>query len=213
MSLLEHSGYSVDSVERILVTVKQGEHSQLGVLLNLYRGYLLTIAGNELASDVVAKAGPSDLVQETLLEASQAFAEFRGSTELELRTWLNQILSRNLIDVHRHYRDFAKRDVAREVSLDDGFDEESLSIAATIDPPSKHARTAENVKILEVALRTLNDEQRQAIQLRNMEQLGFEEIGKRLGRSAEAARKLWARAIQQLAVELRPHDPRSARQL
>jgi RNA polymerase sigma-70 factor (ECF subfamily) len=78
MSLQEHP---VSRVERMIAAVQQGEHSELGVLLNLYRGYLLTVAGHELGSDVVAKAAPSDLVQETFLEASQAFADFRGSTE------------------------------------------------------------------------------------------------------------------------------------
>ena len=208
MSVQEHP---VDTVERMIAAVQQGEHSQLGVLLNLYRGYLLTIAGHELGSDVVAKAAPSDLVQETFLEASQAFAQFRGTTEPELRAWLNQILSRNLIDLHRHYRDFSKRNISREVSFEGRFGGPSLSLAAAVDPPSKQAQTAENLKLLQAGFKTLNEEQRQAVQLRSVEQLDFEEVGQRLGRTADAARKLWARAIQKLAMELQSDDARSAR--
>ena len=187
----------------------------MGILLNLYRGYLLTIAADKLSSDVVAKVAPSDLVQNTLLQASQAFAGFEGSTELELRMWLRQILLRETIDVHRHYRKCAIRDISREVPLHHGSDRnaESLDAMATTPSPSTLARASEDATILERAMQTLKVEYRHAIQLRNFEQLDFEAIGMRLGRSTEAARKLWGRAIQNLAVELRSRDSGSARSL
>ena len=128
-----------------------------------------------------------------------------------MRAWLNQILSRNLIDLHRHYRDFSKRNIAREVSFEGRFGGPSLSLAAVVDPPSKQAQTAENLKLLQAGFKTLNEEQRQAVQLRSVEQLDFEEVGQRLGRTADAARKLWARAIQKLAMELQSDDSRSTR--
>jgi len=37
---------------------------------------------------------------------------------------------------------------------------------------------------------------------RQMEDLSFDDIAARLGKSIEAVRKLWSRAIQQLQVEL-----------
>jgi hypothetical protein len=40
------------------------------------------------------------------------------------------------------------------------------------------------------------------IELRNRERLTFAEVGQRMGRSAEAARKLWARAIELLRKEM-----------
>jgi DNA-directed RNA polymerase specialized sigma24 family protein len=48
----------------------------------------------------------------------------------------------------------------------------------------------------------LSEEHQQALRLRNQEDLSFEEVGRRLGRSAEAARKLWARALARLAEAL-----------
>jgi DNA-directed RNA polymerase specialized sigma24 family protein len=40
------------------------------------------------------------------------------------------------------------------------------------------------------------------------DRLTFDEIGQRLGRSAEAVRKLWSRALLRLTEELGPaHDP------
>jgi RNA polymerase sigma-70 factor, ECF subfamily len=208
MSVRNHSGHLLDSFEKTLTDARSGEQSQLGVLLDVYRGYLLSIASEKLSREVVAKAAPSDLVQETLLQASQAFGEFRGSTELELRAWLNQILARKVIDVHRYYRDFAKRDVTREISLSDSVETGHEAVGARPDftPASGPASDAENAQILAEALEKLNQEQRQAVQLRSFEQLSFEEVGERLGRSAEAARKLWTRAIQNLTLELQSQE-------
>ncbi len=51
---------------------------------------------------------------------------------------------------------------------------------------------------LQQALRQLSPDHEAVIRLRNWERLSFAEIGQRLGRSEEAAKKLWARAITRL---------------
>jgi RNA polymerase sigma-70 factor (ECF subfamily) len=53
--------------------------------------------------------------------------------------------------------------------------------------------------ILADALARLPADYREVIILRNLEQLPFEEIGQRLGRSSGAARMLWARALEKLS--------------
>ena len=52
------------------------------------------------------------------------------------------------------------------------------------------------------ALGRLSDVYRQVITWRYQEERSFEEIGQLLRRSPEAARKLWARAIERLQEEL-----------
>ena len=54
------------------------------------------------------------------------------------------------------------------------------------------------------ALSELPENYREVIQLRSYEDLHFEDIGCRLGRSADAARHLWLRATQEL--KLRVHE-------
>jgi len=48
------------------------------------------------------------------------------------------------------------------------------------------------------AMAELSDDDREVITLRNFEHLEWTQVGQRMGRSAEAARKLWGRAIQRL---------------
>lgn len=212
MSLVDPSGRSTDNFETILVAARQGEQGQLGVLLDLYRGYLLTIATENLAQDVSVKVAPSDLIQETILRAINGFPQFRGSTELELRTWLKQILAHQIVDVHRRFRSYDKRDIAREIPIHrvSAINGGVLDVAATDDSPSARARTAENSGIVHAAIRELPSDQQQAIELRNFEQLSFEEIGKRMGRSAEAVRKLWARGVENLTKVLKRYDAKSS---
>ena len=59
------------------------------------------------------------------------------------------------------------------------------------------------------ALERIPEHYRRVVVWHQYDRLTFEEIGGRLGRSAESARKLWSRALIRLAKELGPaHDPR-----
>ena len=193
--------------EMALIEARRGEQSELGVLLDLYRGYLTKIAVEKLSPIVATKLAPSDVVQETLLRAAQGFREFRGTTEQELRAWLTKILENYSMDMHQYYRGYAKRDVSREVPFDDQVISGAVTVAgmAEVPTPSSFAHAAENAQLLARAMEKLDEDQRQVIQFRNFDQLSFEEIGERLGRSADAACKLWGRAVQKLAKELRQY--------
>src|SRR5262245_48322024 len=107
------------ATEDLIAAARRGGWSALGRLLDDCRPYLLLIANQELPPDLWAKAGPSDLVQETFLEAQRDFAQFRGGTEAELLAWLRALLVHNLDNFTRGFRAAAKRDVAREVAIPD----------------------------------------------------------------------------------------------
>jgi RNA polymerase sigma-70 factor (ECF subfamily) len=55
---------------------------------------------------------------------------------------------------------------------------------------------------LQAAISRLPEDYRQVIVWRQVEDLSFEAIAERLGRSLDATRKLWWRAIQKLQDEL-----------
>jgi RNA polymerase sigma-70 factor (ECF subfamily) len=155
--------------------------------------------------DLQAKAGASDLVQETFLEAQRGFSGFHGANETELLAWLRQILLNNFANLRRHYRDTDKRELRREVALDGPADNQ----LAVGDSPSNRAQADERDAALHRALQQLPEQSRLVIQWRNYERCSFEDIGKRLGRSTDAARKLWVRAIEQLQRILEPGDAAS----
>jgi RNA polymerase sigma-70 factor (ECF subfamily) len=94
---------------------RYGEDQELH--LEAFRDQLRLLARAELDARWQGKIDPSDLVQQTLLEAYQARDQFRGKSAAELAAWLRRILAHNLADVVRHYG-AATRDVALERSLE-----------------------------------------------------------------------------------------------
>jgi RNA polymerase sigma-70 factor (ECF subfamily) len=147
-----------------------------------------------------AKGGASDLVQETFIKAQNQFAGFRGETEAEWRGWLRQILRNNLVDFSRQYRESAKRGVDREVGLAGTGSTPGIGAAlpAGDTSPSGQVMAQETAAQLERVLAALPEEYRQAIQYRYQAGHSFEEIGRLMNLTPNAARKLWLRAIQKL---------------
>lgn len=192
--------------EETLLRARAGDSAALGVLLDGFRDYLLAVAGRELDAGLRARVGASDLVQETFLKSQRAFAEFQGASEEELRAWLSQILVNRCRDVRDEHLVSAKRNAHRDVPLvADGSAIGPVDLL-TVDTlsPSGHAVVDEEVARLLSALNTLPEDSRQVVWLRNWQGLSFEEVGQRTGRTAEAARKVFARSIQKLAEQLGP---------
>ena len=80
------------------------------------------------------------------------------------------------------------------------------SLKSRAPSPSNHAVRNEWNAALEQALTRLPEHYRQAVAWRHIEQLSWDEIGRRMSCSADAARKVWSRAIQQLRRELANHE-------
>src|SRR6188768_2409144 len=82
-----------------------------------FRSYLYLLARSHIGSRHQARIDPSDIVQQTLLDAHQKAGQFRGSTDAERLAWLKQILANNLADAVRGLTR-AKRDISRERPLE-----------------------------------------------------------------------------------------------
>src|SRR5437899_2107591 len=114
------SGPFGEPVERLIEAARAGSRDALGTLLQGFRGLLLAEARAQLPAELAGKVGASDLVQSTFLEAQQGFAEFRGTSEPEFRSWLCSILGNNVQNCIRAFRNTAKRDITREGSDREG---------------------------------------------------------------------------------------------
>src|SRR5438270_6123569 len=96
---------------------RAGEAPAREQLFDRYRHYLRLLAEAQVGRHLRAKCDPSDLVQQTLLEAHRDFPGFAGTHEPELLAWLRRILAHNLFNEARRFG-AQQRDAAREVSLD-----------------------------------------------------------------------------------------------
>jgi RNA polymerase sigma-70 factor (ECF subfamily) len=172
--------------------------------LERYRDYLRLLARLQLDPRLQAKLDPSDVVQQTLLEALRKGDQFRGSTSAELAGWLRGILAHNLADALRAFRQ-EKRDVARERSL-----EESLRVSSarlehwlTADevPPGEQMEHEERAVRLAAALAELPEAQREALVLQYWHGWTLAEIAGHFGRTPAAVAGLLKRGLKKLRQE------------
>jgi RNA polymerase sigma-70 factor (ECF subfamily) len=181
------------------------DHTGWAKLLDRSRSYLRLLAGLQLDPRLRGKLDPSDVVQQTLLQAYQALPQFRGQSEAELAAWLRQILARNLANAARDLGR-EKRDVARERSLEATLAKSSAQLeawlAAEQPSPSQEADRNEQLLHLAEALAALPEAQREALELHYLQGRPVAKVAEYLGRSTTAVVGLLHRGLKQLRSRL-----------
>jgi RNA polymerase sigma-70 factor (ECF subfamily) len=175
--------------------------SQPDLAINRFREYLLLMARLHLEARPRQKLDPSDIVQQTLLEACQNLHQFRGRTDAELAGWLRRALAHNLADALRA-TGRAKRNVALERSLEAAWDQSSARLGALLQAnhstPSQQAARNEDLLRLAKALTMLPDSQREAIVLHHLQGWTLLETAQRLSRSETSVAGLLHRGLKKL---------------
>ncbi len=191
---------------RLIRDAKNGCSQSLEKLICECQPYLLAIANGELDNQISPKVGASDIVQNSILSAQRCIADFRGENRAELLAWLRGILMKDLQQTRRHYH-AEKRHVDRERPMrDDSLSVDRSRFVDGGDSPSTAAVRQEQEDLLHQAMKSLSEDERRVIELRNWQRLPFAEIGDAIGRSPDATRKLWSRAIVQLQKQLDRRD-------
>ena len=189
-------------LERLINRARAGDGSVLGRLLEGFRNYLTLLARLTLHRRLQGKLDESDLVQVAFLEAHRDFAQFRGTTEKELTSWLRRILAHNLANVVRHYCGTQGRDVRLERDLEVELERSSQlagpGLVAPEGSPSREAAHREQMVLVADALSQLPKDYREVLILRHLEGLSFPEVAKRMGRTLSSVDKLWVRALARL---------------
>lgn len=204
---------SDDSVANLLAHARQGGGEPLGTLLQMYRNYLTILATTQISPLLRRRMAPSDLVQETMLAAQESFRQFQGGSERELLGWLRQILINSLHDAMETHLQAKKRDIRREVSIEQvsaALDQSVMNfanaLAAPGPSPSAQVRQRERSVLLANQLAKLKPDYRDVIVLRNLQGLPFEEVAERMNRKPSAVRMLWLRAIDNFKQVFEPWE-------
>jgi RNA polymerase sigma-70 factor (ECF subfamily) len=201
--------------DRIIDEARRGVPERLGQLLESYRNYLRLLAATQIDGRLQAKISASDLVQETMLNAYRDFAQFRGHNERQLLEWLRQILINRLHVFVQHYVLAEKRNVRREVSLEQigaALDRSTANLKADLfladDGPSPGSDVIrrENAVVLADQLARMSPSYREVIVLRNLRGLSFDEVALKMDRTSGAVRMLWLRAIRQLREQMQNQE-------
>jgi RNA polymerase sigma-70 factor (ECF subfamily) len=189
----------------LLDQARRGDREALGRLLEAQRAALHRLAKRQLDGRVAVRVDPSDVIQQTFLEAHRSFPQFAGQGPRELVAWLQGILGHKVAGAIRDHALLQKRDVRRDRSIDDsGGDAGPLKqqLDAGFSTPSQKAIRGEEVQRLTQALTLLPDDQREAVRLRHLEGWALADIARHLGRTPAATAGLIKRGMQALRHRL-----------
>jgi RNA polymerase sigma-70 factor, ECF subfamily len=203
------SARAQSEVDRLFTSARAGSNSCLGRLLSLYTNYLKLLVAAQMDHRLRVRVSPSDIVQDTFFEAHRDFEQFRGQSTGEFVAWLRKIVVNNILRVVEQHVLAEKRDVRREVSLEEigrRLEQSTVRLESLLavegDSPSGCAVRNEHEILLADALAALPTDYREVIVMRHIEGLPFEEVARRMERTSGAVRMLWLRALKTLREKI-----------
>jgi RNA polymerase sigma-70 factor (ECF subfamily) len=197
---MEHDGTDLE----VLIRRARENPETLGELMEHYRPFLLIVSRRNLGA-ASPDTSYSDVTQQTLMEACQAFDRFSGSTEPEFSAWIKRIHDHNLVDAGR------KRQVARKHKLAPAQPFYSADGSASFcwrEPAAEQSSASQKFLRGERALRlaelmqSLPEMQREAVRMRHLEGWPVEEIARELDRSISATAGLIKRGLKALREKM-----------
>jgi RNA polymerase sigma-70 factor, ECF subfamily len=187
---------------QLLAAARAGDAAAIDRLFGSFRPYLRRLARALVPNILHPKGSGSDVVQDALFAASRHFGAFRGSTEVEFRTWLESILRNEAADFRRRFLGTDKRRATAEVHLAEEDPESGVELADTRLSPRSQLIDREKQERIRQVLDELPPELRQIVQWRIEENFTFAEIGRRLGCTESQARHRFGKAVRLLAGRL-----------
>ncbi len=195
--------HTIDQKTQHLVALaKDGDESALDRLCTVYGPRVLWLVRIRMGKELRSKLESVDVVQDVLVSALKDLGIFTYKNEGDFVRWLARIVENRLRDnLDKLHAD--KRDIRREVRFNTHRPTIEDSFAAALEPidattPSAIISKREEFDKLAKAIDALKPEYREVIVLTKVEGLSYKEIGDKLGRSADAARMLFSRAMAAL---------------
>ena len=189
---------------RVLQRAVAGDQAGWGDLLARHRDRLKRMVALRLDRRLQGRIDPSDVIQESYLEAATRLAEYLQNPSMPFFLWLRFLTGQKLLELHRHHLGTQMRDAERDISLYRGTlpATSSAALAAQLlghaTRPSEAAMRAEMKIRLQEALNGMDALDREVLALRHFEQLSNAETAKVLGLQESAASKRYVRALKRL---------------
>jgi RNA polymerase sigma-70 factor (ECF subfamily) len=192
-------------IEELIDSASRGDEAAQHILLERFRDDLRRMVAARLDRRVAARVDPSDVVQETLIEADRRFEEYLRERPIPFLAWLRQIAANRIMENHRLHIAVRKRSVTFEATggaLPDesGFALAQLEIADGSTPSDRLIRQEKQEQIRR-AVASLPPKDREVLVMRHLEQLSSAEIAGVLGISEGAVKARLVRALVRLQGE------------
>ncbi len=182
----------------LFTQARGGSTEAIGAVFERYGNRLHALIRLRLGPDLRRRLESRDILQATLLKAFVGIERFDGAGTRSLMAWMGPIAQAEICDRADFYGR-QKRDAGRDTSLDAKVER----VAERVRSEASRLQLQEDTQRLERAIDALDEAHREIILLRSFEELSFREAGDRLGRSPDASRMLFARAMAALTRKMR----------
>lgn len=180
----------------IVKRVQDGDKQAYNILVIKYQHRVLQIAQKFVPGSVDAK----DIAQEAFIKAYRAIGSFRG--ESSFYTWLYRIV----VNCAKTYLDQnSKMQGALDVDAPEFESQDVHGALASHDAPDSLIEGEELKRVIFKALSELPEDLRQAITLREIEGLSYEEISLRVGVAVGTVKSRIFRARQYIEEQMSGH--------
>jgi RNA polymerase sigma-70 factor, ECF subfamily len=192
----------------IAVRIRAGDQDALGVWLDHHGPRLSKMVRLRMDPRIVRRVSPSDVLQDTFLDAARRIKEYLDHPDVPFFIWLRFLTAQRLSQLHRQHLGVQARDADREISIGRcaSADMTSQVLAAQfvgrLTSPSMAAQKSELRKRLQEVLDQMDPLDREVLALRHFEQLTNQEVAQTLNLSTSAASKRYVRALDRLRVVL-----------
>jgi RNA polymerase sigma-70 factor (ECF subfamily) len=190
-----------EETNRLLQQIGRGENEAFNRLFARHRDLLRRVVELRLDVRVRARVDPSDVVQETYLEAFRRLPDFIKRAPMPFRLWLRMTAQERAQMANRQHLGASRRAVGRELPLPE---QSAVQLATQMHAPgptpSQQVSQGERARLVRQAVANLPDMDREVLLMRTFEGLPYGEIACVLGIDQAAARKRHGRAL------LRLHD-------
>ena len=201
--------------EDLIGRASRGDAAAVEELFARYRDRVRQMIAVRIDPGLLGRFDASDVVQETLVEASRKLPEYLEGQPLPFYPWLRQIAWERLVDARRRHVQARKRAVGRQRQQHRLPDRSTTALAdrliASGTSPSGHFAREELRDRMQATLRALPPRDREVLVLRHLEQLSTREIASVMGITESAVKMRQLRALQRLRGLLNDGGPEPMR--
>ena len=163
-----------------------------------YKPLLKAIVSRKIDKELDGKADASDVLQDALSAAQANIDQIATKTPREFRGYLRRVLMTKIEDLKRRFLKTQTRDVHRELTAEDISSDEFRQIADNDGTPLDLLIDEEHFRRVMQAIEDLPPEIQKVLAWRFEQDMTYEEIGKKLGRTKDDVRMLMQRCIARL---------------
>ena len=182
----------------LLRRMAAGDEEAFRALFARYEPMLRRFAEERLSPRLRRRVSAADVLQEAHLAAHEGRTGFEDRGVGSFRNWLLRIVERKARDAARRHGG-QRRDAGREVTRGGRRATDAFSVRQA--SPSQVAVGSEMAHLARRALEALSDADREVVRLVREEQLTLAEVARRTGRTREAAKKAYGRAMARFTRE------------